>query len=503
MKKTLISLAGAAALFGALAVPAYAASTFLLVVPLAARTQVQEPAEPITVSLAGAALPKATVSSPYSESLRSYLSVTGDSALDKSAARWRLVEGTLPVGLALDEATGAVSGTPTAKTASPASFTVLASYKGSDGQAIYTVEVGGTALNVSKLAAGSNHTCAILDSGSVKCWGANNVGQLGNNSTDLSFTPVDVVGLGAGVVKISAGDNHTCALMSSGAVKCWGLNEHGQLGDNSASNRSSPVEVVGLSSAVTDIIAGYSHTCALTMSGAASCWGFNAYGQLGDGSSSNTRLKPVAVVGLGSGVASLAAGTGHTCAVMESGAAKCWGHNVIGQLGDNSTVNRVTPVDVFGLNSGVVSISGGIYHTCAVMDSGSVKCWGQNTYGQLGDNSTTHRRTPVDVVGLEAGVTSLEAGSNHICVVMKAGGVKCWGRNYYGQLGDNSTTNKLTPVDVYGLTSGILAVTVGGNHNCAILSTGGIKCWGYNGSGQLGDHSATGRWTPVDAQDFQ
>ncbi len=500
LKKTFLSLSCALAL-GAVAAPAFASPKFFLVVPLAASTQAQEPVEAITISLAGAALPKATVNQAYSESLRPYLSVTGDADFDSSAARWSLAEGTLPAGLSLDETTGAVAGTPTAKTTGPASFTVLAGYKDADGQAVYTIEVGGEALNVSKISSGEYHSCAITDTGGVKCWGYNSSGQLGDNSTTQRLTPVDVVGLGSGVASVSAGSNFTCAVTTSGAAKCWGGNGSGRLGDNSTTNRLTPVDVVGLSSGVASIAAGGNHTCAVMSSGAAKCWGDNYQGQVGD-NSSTTRRTPVDVVGLESGVSSISAALAHTCAVTTTGAAKCWGYNANGQLGINSTTTRLAPADVVGLGSGVASLSAGHYHTCALMTSGAVKCWGFNDYGQLGNNSTASRNFPVDVAGLNSGVASITTGHYHTCALTTSGTVKCWGNNGYGRLGDGSTINRLTPSNINGL-SDVIALAGGGSHTCSMTAERIMTCWGYNYYGQLGNNSKVNSPVPLNVQGVQ
>ncbi len=296
-----------------------------------------------------------------------------------------------------------------------------------------------------QISAGSSHTCALTSAGGVKCWGDNDLGQLGDNSTTQRLTPVDVTGLASGVAAISAGANHTCALTSAGGVKCWGDNDLGQLGDNSTTQRLTPVDVIGLASGVAAIGAGTNHTCALTSAGGVKCWGFNGSGQLGDGSTSD-RLIPVDVSGLASGVAAISAGRAHTCALTSAGGVKCWGFNALGQLGDNSTTQRLTPVDVTGLTTGVAAISAGEAHTCALTSAGGVKCWGYNIVGQLGDNSTTQRLTPVDVTGLGSPVAAISAGALHTCALTSAGGVKCWGFNGNGQRGDGSTTQRLIPV---------------------------------------------------------
>lgn len=498
MKKILASVASAAALLGAFAAPAYAASTFHLVVPLGARTQAQEPVASITVSLAGAALPAATVSKPYSESLLTYLSVTGDAAFDPAAARWSLAAGTLPTGLALDEATGTVAGTPTAKTTSPVSFTVLASYKGSDGQAGYTIEVAGVVFNVSKIVAGTKHTCALMASGGVKCWGRNTDGQLGTANTADSLMPADVSNLSR-VTNISAGHRHTCVVTDDTRVKCWGFNEQGQVGDGSKVNQPVPVAVPGLTGVVA-LAGGYLHTCALISGGSVQCWGYNGNGQLGN-NSTTSQTTPVAVQGL-TDATMLVSGTYHTCALVSGGSVKCWGNGSNGQLGNGNTVRSTTPVDVLGLTN-VTALSSGYGHTCALVSGGSVKCWGYNGFGELGDGTTISARSaPVDVLNL-ADVTMLSTGSYSTCALVSGGSVKCWGDGSGGRLGDNSTTLKSpTPVDVLNL-SGVTAISSGNGHTCAVTDENTVKCWGYNDAGQLGDNSATNRSTPVDVQGIQ
>jgi prepilin-type N-terminal cleavage/methylation domain-containing protein len=357
-------------------------------------------------------------------------------------------------------------------------------------------------FEVAQISSVNAHTCAVTTTGAAKCWGANFEGRLGDGTTTNSLTPVDVVGLGSGVASIAAGGSHTCAVTTSGAVKCWGFNSDGALGDGTIINRTTPVDVSGLGSGVASISAGSSHTCAVLTSGAAKCWGSNFSGRLGDGSTT-TRFAPVDVSGLGSGVASISAGSYHTCAVLTSGAAKCWGDNGSGRLGDGSTTSSSTPVDVSGLGSGVASIAATSSHTCAVTTSGAAKCWGQNLEGRLGDGSATGRTTPVDVVGLGSGVARITGGVSHTCAVLTSGVAKCWGGNGNGQLGDGTTTNSLTPVDVSGLTSGAVSISSAGqNHTCVVMASGAAKCWGVNGLGRLGDGSTTHSSTPVTVVGF-
>ena len=251
------------------------------------------------------------------------------------------------------------------------------------------------------IAAGDNHTCALTTTGGVKCWGDNNLGQLGDGTTTKRVTPVDVSGLTSGVSAIATGGSHTCALTTTGSVKCWGRNFYGQLGDGTTTDRFTPVDVSGLTSGVSAIAAGGSHTCALTTTGGVKCWGRNSFGQLGDGTAPTNSSTPVDASGLTSGVSAIAAGNSHTCALTTTGGVKCWGNNSSGQLGDGTTTARSTPVDVSGLTSGVSAIAAGGFHTCALTTTGGVKCWGNNFFGQLGNGlGVTERTTPVDVVWL-------------------------------------------------------------------------------------------------------
>jgi alpha-tubulin suppressor-like RCC1 family protein len=349
--------------------------------------------------------------------------------------------------------------------------------------------------------AGGVHTCAVTNAGGVKCWGSNFYGQLGDGTTIDRITPVEVVGLNSGVSAVSSGSTHTCALTISGGVKCWGSNSLGKLGDGSATDRFAPVDVVGLTSGVVSVSVVESHTCALNNAGGVKCWGYNSYGELGDGMT-YYRSSPVDVVGLTSGVAAVSAGDKHTCAVTTQGGVKCWGFNIFGQLGDGTTTNRDTPVDVVGLSSGVAAVFAGTQRTCALTTAGGVKCWGTNRHGGVGDGTATDRFAPIDVVGLTSGVATVSVGSIS-CAVTTAGGAKCWGWNAEGELGAGTEVNwSTTPVEVFGLGSGAAAVSVGSFHTCVLTTLVNLKCWGRNLEGQLGDGTNTRRLTPVDVVGF-
>jgi cysteine-rich repeat protein len=370
------------------------------------------------------------------------------------------------------------------------------------------VDVSGLTSGVMAVSAGGSHTCALTTSGGVKCWGQNDNGQLGDGTTTQQTTPVDVSGLTSGVTAISAGGTHTCALMTGGGVKCWGYNNQGQLGDGTYARSSIPVDVSGLTSGVSAVSLGYYYTCALTTGGGVKCWGDNSVGQLGDGTNTD-RNTPVDVTGLASGVTKVSAGGGHACVVTSGGGVKCWGDNTYGELGDRTTVQRTSPVDVVSLSSGVADLDAGGYayysstgtnggHTCALLAAGSLECWGRNDSGQLGDATTITRTAPVDVTGLAVGMSDVSVGGNHACALTTGGGVKCQGWNEYGQLGDGSVLIPSAAVDVTGLASGVASISIGMNHSCAVTTAGGAQCWGYNNYGQIGNGTTTNRTAPTD-----
>lgn len=452
---------------------------------------------PAEITLASALLPEGKLGKAYNFDLRTVTTIQG-AGQDWGAVSWVLGNGTLPVGLSLAN-DGKLTGTPTAKTATSGSnFTVVGSYKSATGQQVYTIKVGEALLAATQIVSRGVVTCAITTLGGVKCWGYGEAGALGNNSSASSSVPVDVVGLTSGVAAITAGYSHTCALTTAGGAKCWGLNNSGQLGHGLTTfNSLVPVDVVGLSSGVATIVGGQNHTCAVTTAGAAKCWGSNTFGELGNGLKTASNL-PVDVIGLNAGVASMAPGLYRTCAVTTAGGAKCWGRNNNGQLGDGSMADSLAPVDVVGLASGVSSIVSGSGHSCALTSSGGLKCWGANGNGQLGINSTAQSLVPADVVGLASGVKSMSSSTTHTCAVTTAGAVKCWGANGYGQLGNNSTTQSNVQVDAQGLSSGVASVQASHGHTCVLTSTGAAKCWGGNSDGQLGNNTSTNSFAPVE-----
>jgi alpha-tubulin suppressor-like RCC1 family protein len=358
---------------------------------------------------------------------------------------------------------------------------------------------GRVANGATAVAAGHDHTCAVTSTGAVQCWGRNTDGQVGDGTTVARLTPVTVSGLSSGVDTVAVGSAHSCAVTTAGGLVCWGANERGQPGTGTTSPRSTPTDVTGLTSGVLAVSPGWQHTCAMTAAGGVKCWGANSYGQLGDGTTIE-RLTPVYVVGLTSGVVALSTGLQHACAVTNAGAVKCWGYGGNGGLGVGSLADHSTPVDVVGLAAGAVAMAAGSSHSCALTAGGGVKCWGCNQDGQIGDATTSTRTTPVDVTGLATGVVAIEAGGSHTCALTTSGRLRCWGNNTFGGLGDSTTVDRLTPVDVTGLADGVAAMSAGSLHTCAVTTGGGIRCWGYNAFGSLGDGTTTDRLVPAEVR---
>lgn len=335
--------------------------------------------------------------------------------------------------------------------------------------------VSGLSSGVKAIAAGVGHTCALLDSGAVRCWGRNTAGQLGDGTEVDSLVPVDVSGLGGSVKALAAGGDHTCVVLDTGNVQCWGLNANGQLGAGGGLYQTGvPHDVVGVYNAVA-LTGGIAHTCALLATGGMKCWGYNFDGEVGNGNNED-QYTPVDVNGLSSSVAQIDAGYRHTCALLNSGGVKCWG-----ALAD---ILANTPQDMPGFTSGVTKIAADGNHMCILNTGGGVRCLGDNTYGQLGDGSTTRSATPVQVSGLTAGATDIAAGYFHTCAVM-GDSARCWGNDYYGQLGIGNVTEGWAALS-YLRDTAYIAMSVGISHVCGITDAGAARCWGENNLGQLG-----------------
>ena len=298
-----------------------------------------------------------------------------------------------------------------------------------------------------QVSAGEFHTCAVTTDYRGYCWGYNYWGQLGDSSTTLlQDTPVAVVG-GLRFFQVDGGTGHTCGVTyPDRRAYCWGNNASGQLGDGTLTTRISPVLVQG-GLQFRQVSAGRSHTCGVTTSNQVFCWGSNQYGQIGDNSTAYSRLTPRLVAGAGQ-FRQVVAGGYHSCAVTTTNRAFCWGRNGSGQVGDGTTTLRRWPRAVAG-GLYFTRATAGDKHTCGEATTKRAYCWGDNYFGQVGDGTTSTRLRPVAVA---AGLyfSQVSAGGWHTCGKTSAGLAYCWGSNLSGELGDATTTNRLTPTAVTG-----------------------------------------------------
>lgn len=349
------------------------------------------------------------------------------------------------------------------------------------------------------LAVGDDHSCFLVDEGKISCVGDGDSGQLGDGTNfEDRRKPHEVVGIETAVA-VSAGEDHTCAVIIDGRVKCWGDNDNGQLGNGGGPDRSAPVFVTGITDAVA-VAAGDNHTCAVRENGTVLCWGDNSDGQLGNGTTTDSAL-PVFVKNIGRAQA-VAAGQFHTCIVTSTDHVSCWGDNSTLQLGDATNVDRLNAKRVNGVE-GVTSVAAGFGHTCASQSDGLVMCWGRNRDGQLGNGTLIATGTPKPVSGIQ-NARQVSVGYRTTCAV--DGGIpKCWGNNEFGQLGNGNKISSAVPVTVsWPAASPVSAIGVGDDHNCLISDDLQIGCWGDNADGQLGRGDNLPEITPftVDAEAF-
>ncbi len=342
-----------------------------------------------------------------------------------------------------------------------------------------------------QVAAGGSHSCVLYTSGRIFCWGDNARGELGDGTTVQRTTAVEVTGLTGPATAIVAGEQHTCALLSDHTVACWGGNANYQLGDGTTGTLSdTPIAVVGLSEGAIAIGAGAAHTCVVTTAHEVRCWGDDNVGQLGDGSTTNANT-PVAGTGITNATA-VAAGAAYSCALESTGGVECWGHGANGEIGDGTATNRPAPTPVSGLTN-IVALSGGYGHACAADMAGALWCWGFNGAGEIGDNTTAQADTPVQVhgpmnMGTFSGVDEVAAGGSlwflqeHTCAHTTDGSTYCWGSGAVGQLGNGSMVPKHVPTAVAGLADAT-SIATGADHSCAIAG-GVVWCWGRNELGR-------------------
>ena len=300
---------------------------------------------------------------------------------------------------------------------------------------------------------------------------------------------------------LSAGGVHTCAILDNGSVSCWGAYV---VGKGIMTSIPTLISSFGANRTAVAISSGYEYACAILDDGSVSCWGDNYAGQLGDGTTTR-RYTPTPTSSLGPGRTAVAIGTGsyHTCVILDNGSVSCWGSNWVGQLGDGTTTDRHTPTLISGLGNGrtAVAISVDDSTTCAILDNGLVSCWGSNSAGKLGDGTSTDRHTPTPTSSLGTGRTavSISGGNLFYCALLDNGSVSCWGWSYFGMWGNQEPSNQTSPILISSLGTGRTAVALasGMQHACAILDNGSVSCWGYNNVGQLGDGTTTNRHTPT------
>ena len=371
---------------------------------------------------------------------------------------------------------------------------------------------------------GFGYVCAVALDGRVYCWGSNSNGKIGSGNTSSALVPSAVKISGALVGKVikqiepSSAGNHSCVIASDDKAYCWGHNGFGQLGNNNTVNSLTPVAVdtagVLASKTIKQIASGGISSCVIASDDKAYCWGSNNFGQLGNGNLKNSSTPtPVSTTGVlaGKTIKQITAGNSYFCVIASDDKAYCWGGGRRGALGNGSTLSLVistpTPVSTTGVLAGktIKQITAGTEFTCAIASDDKAYCWGSNSSGQLGNNSTINSGVPVAVntSGVLAGKTikQISAGSSHTCAIASDDKAYCWGSNSSGQLGNNSTINSGVPVAVN--TSGVLAgktikqISAGSSHTCAIASDDKAYCWGSNSSGQLGNNSTINSGVPT------
>ena len=359
-------------------------------------------------------------------------------------------------------------------------------------QANRLTKVTATGASGHLVAGGLFHSLAIESNGTVWAWGENNFGQLGNGTTTQGATsaPGQVLSL-SGVASVAAGDYHSLALTTSGTVWAWGYNASGQLGNGTTTSSSVPVQVSNLTGAVA-VAGGTGHSLALRSDGTVWAWGDNGYGQLGNGTTSSSSV-PVQVSNL-TGVVSIAAGGDHSLALKSDGTVWAWGYGRKGELGNGSTSNSSTPVEVSNL-TGVVAIAAGADHCLAVLSNGTVWAWGYNGSGQLGNGSTRNSSVPVQVSGLTT-ATAVAAGGDHSMAIASGGSAWAWGDNGYGELGNGTTKSSSTPVQTLNLTN-VAAIAAGTDHSLFATGAGLPYAVGNDQYGQLGNGNTSSTSTPV------
>jgi len=356
------------------------------------------------------------------------------------------------------------------------------------------VQVFGISSSATAIACGAFHTTVLLADGSMRTVGQNTSGQLGVADTVDRRIPVKV---GVSGNKVACGGYKTAVLLADGTVRTFGNNDFGNLGiNNSGGSRQTPVQVFGISSSATTVACGFYHAAVLLADGTVRTFGYNIHGQLGVNDTTQ-RNTPVQVFGISSSATAVACGPYHTAVVLADGTVRTFGLNGQGRLGDNTNASKSTPVQVFGISSSATAVACGGAHTAVLLADGTVRTFGNNNQGALGVNDTTSRQTPVQVFGISSSATAVACGQYHTAVLLADGTVRTFGLNSQGQLGVNDTANRSTPVQVFGISSSAVAVGCGTYHTAVLLADGTVRTFGGNSYGQLGVNDTTQRLTPV------
>jgi alpha-tubulin suppressor-like RCC1 family protein len=325
----------------------------------------------------------------------------------------------------------------------------------------------------------------VDEEGGVQCWGDNSQGQLGDKTvTARSEKPVSVKGLAGSATAVGVAPNFACALLEGGTVQCWGDNTGGKLGSGSTNTPAYVPEYVQGLEGVVSLAVSNTHVCAVLGDGTVQCWGSNAWGQLGVGSTTpSSSSVPLEVIGISEATQVTAASGPYsgTCALLKGGTVKCWGYNVSGQFGSAAIGTVSVPVTIQGLVD-VIEVSLGQTQVCAVSSDGDVHCAGSNAKGQLGDGSNVSSAIPVKVVGFGKAThisTASSDGYGYACAIADGGKVSCWGSNVYKTLGDGTTQNSKIPILVADTGIGdVVALSAGETSVCAVRKKGIVQCWG-------------------------
>ena len=449
----------------------------------------------------------------------------------------------LPAGLTFGTTNGSIWGTPENVT-SNATYTIYANNSGGSASGTLTLNINWTltpivdglfitrnasmSTNITwewdydplegdslSIVTGEFNTCAIKSNGDVYCWGRNGNGQIGNGQISQANTACGVQGHkckdvptlsgikgtnGYDAVSLAFGDRHACALLDDGAVMCWGRNNAGQLGV-SGGDRDTPQSVnLGTGRTAKSIHAGGHFSCAILDDDSVKCWGQNDQGQLGIGTSSNTNT-PTTVASFGTGrtAVALALAFKTACALLDDGSVKCWGDRANGLLGNGGSTTDLDapPASAINLGSGrtAKAVTGGKAHFCVILDDDSIKCWGEGANGKLGTGSTGGQNTPTSTSGSFGSgryAVAIDAGYQHTCVILDNGALTCWGGDGKGQLGNGAVSGTLSSLQSSTVNLGAgrtaISLSAGGEHTCAQLDNDELMCWGNRGDGQVGDN---------------